>query len=116
LVTAVIGALTVAGVVVLVGAAVSSAGGARSPVEGESTRLVVIGDSLSTGIDTPGNPWTREAQALFATRGLEVQITNASENGAGYAASGDNGHVFLDLVNPRGLRPLADRPPLRFRQ
>jgi len=99
LVTAVIGALTFAGVVVLVGAAVSSAGGARSPVEGESTRLVVIGDSLSTGIDTPGNPWTREAQALFATRGLDVQITNASENGAGYAASGDNGHVFLDLVN-----------------
>jgi len=99
LVTAVIGALTFAGVVVLVSGVISGAGVVRSSVESESTRLVVIGDSLSTGIVTPGNPWTREAQALFATRGLDVQITNASENGAGYVAQGDNGHVFLDLVN-----------------
>ncbi|MEO6882300.1 MAG: SGNH/GDSL hydrolase family protein [Mycobacteriaceae bacterium] len=91
--------LLVAGAVVLVGDPNSSAGIVRPPVQPGSTQLVVIGDSLSTGFDTPGDPWTREAPALFAGRGLDVQITNASENGAGYSAPGTNGDLFLDLVD-----------------
>jgi acyl-CoA thioesterase-1 len=71
----------------------------RPPTTGAATRLVVIGDSLSTGFATPGDPWTRQALSLFTARGQHVQITNASENGAGYVAPGDNGNVFLDLVN-----------------
>jgi acyl-CoA thioesterase-1 len=71
----------------------------RPPTPGAATRLVVIGDSLSTGFATPGDPWTRQARSLFTARGHHVQITNASENGAGYVAPGDNGNVFLDLVN-----------------
>lgn len=96
---ALISAVLVAVAVVPVVHSARSAGAAAPPVEGGSIQLVVVGDSLSTGIETPGNPWTREARALFVGRGLDVQITNASENGAGYAAPGDNGHVFLDLVN-----------------
>jgi acyl-CoA thioesterase-1 len=71
----------------------------RPPSTGAATRLVVIGDSLSTGYATPGDPWTRQARSLFRARGQHVQITNASENGAGYVAPGDNGNVFLDLVD-----------------
>lgn len=93
-----ISALLLAAAVVPVDSA-RSAGAVRPPVKDGSVQLVVIGDSLSTGINTPGDPWTREAPPLFVARGLDVQITNASENGAGYAAPGDNGDVFLDLVN-----------------
>jgi len=59
----------------------------------------VIGDSLSTGFRTPGVTWPAEAQPLLASQGLQVQITNASENGAGYVQHGEDGDVFLDLVN-----------------
>jgi hypothetical protein len=83
------------------GSATGSALGSatRPPTTDAATRLVVIGDSLSTGFATPGDPWTRQARSLFTARGQHVQITNASENGAGYVAPGDNGNVFLDLVN-----------------
>lgn len=95
-----VSAVLVAAAAVLAGDSALGAGVAvRPPVERGSTQLVVVGDSLSTGFDTPGNPWTREAQALFARRGLDVQIINASENGAGYVAPGENGNVFYDLVN-----------------
>jgi acyl-CoA thioesterase I len=59
----------------------------------------VIGDSLSTGFKTPGVTWPSEAQASFAGLGLDAQITNASENGAGYVQPGEGGDVFMDLVN-----------------
>ncbi|WP_160318946.1 SGNH/GDSL hydrolase family protein [Arthrobacter sp. ERGS1:01] len=59
----------------------------------------VIGDSLSTGFRTPGVTWPAEAQPLLASQGLKAQITNASENGAGYVQPGEDGDVFLDLVN-----------------
>ena len=71
----------------------------RPPTMGSAKQLVVIGDSLSTGYATPGDPWTRQARSLFTARGQHVHITNASENGAGYVAPGDNRNVFLDLVN-----------------
>lgn len=99
LLAALLAVLAVAGAVVLVGGRASRAEAVRPPVKGAPARLVVIGDSLSTGFATPGDPWTRQARALFAARGQDVQITNASEDGAGYVTPGDNGNVFLDLVN-----------------
>ncbi|MEO9140298.1 MAG: SGNH/GDSL hydrolase family protein [Jatrophihabitans sp.] len=59
-------------------------------------RLIVIGDSLSTGYQTPGNPWTDEAQAMFDASGQDVEIVNAAENGAGYVSRGANGDNFRD--------------------
>jgi acyl-CoA thioesterase-1 len=98
-VTRVLAAAAAAAAVVLVGGCASRAAATRPPPAAAATRLVVIGDSLSTGFATPGDPWTRQARSLFTARGQHVQITNASENGAGYVAPGDNGNVFLDLVN-----------------
>lgn len=59
----------------------------------------VIGDSLSTGVNRSGNPWTSDAQRLLAADGRDVHIVDAAENGAGYAATGANGSVFRDLVD-----------------
>lgn len=58
----------------------------------------VIGDSLSTGADTPGDPWTRDAQQLYSVHRRNVQFVNAAENGAGYVSVGQNGDTFLDEV------------------
>ncbi|MGI8678691.1 MAG: SGNH/GDSL hydrolase family protein [Jatrophihabitans sp.] len=66
---------------------------------GSAVRLAVIGDSLSTGLQTPGDPWTAEAQELFGANGRKVDIVNAAENGAGYVAQGEYGNDFLDQVN-----------------
>jgi len=74
--------------------AASPAGTQKTPVH-----LDVIGDSLSTGINTFGGPWTKTAQTLFSAEGWNVQIANSSENGAGYVAQGDGGQVFLNLVD-----------------
>ena len=88
-----------AAAVVLVAGCAGRAEATRPPTTSSATQLVVIGDSLSTGYATPGDPWTRQARTLFTVRGQHVHITNDSENGAGYVAPGDNGNVFLDLVN-----------------
>ncbi|MGA7205121.1 MAG: SGNH/GDSL hydrolase family protein [Specibacter sp.] len=83
-------------VVVFAASAYASAP-AKDPVS--AVHVDVVGDSLSTGFKTPGDTWPSEAQALFAGLGLKGQITNASENGAGYVQPGSGGDVFLDLVN-----------------
>lgn len=73
-----------------------------SSVSGKARHLVevdVIGDSLSTGINTPGDPWTNNAEELFAADGQQVQFVNAAENGAGYVARGQLGDAFLDEVD-----------------
>lgn len=67
---------------------------APSPVE-----VDVIGDSLSTGLATPGDPWTSNAEQLLMTQGRDVQFVNAAENGAGYVARGNDGDTFLDEVD-----------------
>ena len=59
----------------------------------------IIGDSLSTGFQTPGDTWPGQAQGMMAGLGLNAQISSAAENGAGYVAPGEDGDVFLDLVN-----------------
>ncbi len=83
--------LLVSGCVVAVAADSSSA---SQPI-----RVTVIGDSLSTGLQTPGDPWTAEAQQLLGAKGDSVEIVNAAENGAGYVARGEYGDDFLAQVN-----------------
>jgi len=85
--------------VLLVGLAAAAYAAVPAPGPVQAVHVDVIGDSLSTGYMTPGNTWPGQAQALTAGMGLKVDITNASENGAGYVQPGDAGDVFLDLVN-----------------
>jgi len=82
---------------VVSGAAAYANAPAIAPVK--AVQLDVIGDSLSTGFRTPGDTWPAQAQAIATSMGLKVTITNASENGAGYATPGETGDVFGDLVN-----------------
>lgn len=58
-----------------------------------------MGDSLSTGAMTPGDPWTTDAQRLLESEGRDVLFVNAAENGAGYLARGENGDTFLDEID-----------------
>ncbi len=97
-------AMVVIAVFALSGCRAASASAGTDPatsaaaLSATSTQVAVIGDSLSTGIDTPGTPWTDRAQALMDSAGLDAYLRNASENGAGYVATGSDGHVFADLV------------------
>ena len=61
-------------------------------------QIVVIGDSLTSGLDTPGYPWTTPAQQVFDHEGLPAHIVNSSVSGIGYAATGSAGMTFSDLV------------------
>lgn len=61
--------------------------------------IAVIGDSLSTGVMTPGDAWTDEALPMLARDGDDVSIVNAAENGAGYVARGIYGDTFVDEVD-----------------
>lgn len=73
--------------------------GAPAQVAVTEVHVDVIGDSLSTGYKTPGDTWPDQEHDLIGAMGLKADITNASENGAGYVQHGDDGDVFLDLVN-----------------
>ena len=86
-------------VVLLVSLAAVAYAGVPSADPVNAVHVDVIGDSLSTGYKTPGNTWPGQAEPIAAGMGLKVQITNASENGAGYVQPGDMGDVFLDLAN-----------------
>lgn len=83
--------------VVVSGAAAFAAAPVVAPVK--AVQVEVIGDSLSTGFRTPGDTWPGQAQAIISSMGMKADITNASENGAGYISPGETGDVFLDLVN-----------------
>jgi acyl-CoA thioesterase I len=80
------------------------AGGTAAGFGPDPVRVSVIGDSLSTGINTPGDPWTSEAQVLFRRHGQNVRMVNAAENGAGYAVAGQLGDDYLgqadEIVGP----------------
>lgn len=69
-----------------------------APAEVHAIRIVVIGDSLSDGNDTPGYPWTTPAQRLLTGVGLPAQIVNSSAGGAGYVQPGDGGATFESLA------------------
>ncbi|MEH0108205.1 SGNH/GDSL hydrolase family protein [Tersicoccus sp. MR15.9] len=96
LIGGVLAVVVVAAVVVTVGRSTPPADAARTP------RLVVVGDSLSTGFGTSSDDaWPH----LLAqrTRG-RLDVVNASENGAGYLAGGDDNATFgsneVDAVTP----------------
>jgi lysophospholipase L1-like esterase len=63
---------------------------------GDTTvRVVVIGDSLSTGLGTsPEQAWPELLQSARLSNQRPVQVTNASENGSGYLVPGDDGDTF----------------------
>lgn len=92
-------ALLMAAVLLVV--AFSAVAYAAVPPKGAVTdvHVDIIGDSLSTGFKTPGVTWPDQEQTLIADMGFKADITNASENGAGYVQPGEAGDVFLDLVN-----------------
>ena len=58
----------------------------------------VIGDSLSTGLQTPGDPWTARAQRLADERWPNVVYVTEAENGAGYVSRGEYDDTFGDEV------------------
>ncbi len=60
--------------------------------------VAIVGDSLSSGFKTPGDPWTRPAQASLDAAHVPAQLVNSAEAGAGYVACGDQQHNFADLA------------------
>ncbi|NVM96507.1 SGNH/GDSL hydrolase family protein [Arthrobacter wenxiniae] len=86
-------------VLVAVGVGAAAHAGVPAAVPVKTVHVDTIGDSLSAGYKTPGNTWPGQAQALLAAKGRKAEITNASENGAGYVRPGELGDLFLDLVN-----------------
>jgi lysophospholipase L1-like esterase len=66
---------------------------------GPAVKVVVIGDSLSTGLGTsPRLAWPRLLQAAHLADRRPVQVTNAAENGSGYLVPGDDGDTFTTEV------------------
>jgi acyl-CoA thioesterase I len=60
-----------------------------------TVKVVVIGDSLSTGLGTsPKLAWPRLLQTAHLSNKRPVQVTNAAENGSGYVVPGDDGDTF----------------------
>lgn len=58
-------------------------------------RVVVIGDSLSTGLGTsPKQAWPKLLQSVPLPDKRSVEIVNAAENGSGYLATGVDGDTF----------------------
>jgi lysophospholipase L1-like esterase len=70
--------------------------GVKSHASGNPpVRVVVIGDSLSTGYGTsPDQAWPKLLQHAHLTKKRPVQVTNASENGSGYLMAGEGGNTF----------------------
>jgi lysophospholipase L1-like esterase len=69
--------------------------GTTSESGGTAVRVVVIGDSLSTGLGTsPEQAWPELLQSAHLSNTQPVQVTNAAENGSGYLMAGDDGNTF----------------------
>lgn len=79
------------------GTAQATAGksGPESGSGGTTVRVVVIGDSLSTGLGTsPEQAWPELLQSAHLSNQRPLQVTNAAENGSGYLVAGDDGNTF----------------------
>ncbi|MEW1808509.1 SGNH/GDSL hydrolase family protein [Pseudarthrobacter sp. NPDC080039] len=58
-------------------------------------RIVIIGDSLSTGYGTaPEEAWPQLLEQDLRSDQQPVEVSNAAQNGAGYIAVGDGGATF----------------------
>lgn len=66
---------------------------------GPTLRIVVVGDSLSTGYGTsPDSAWPVLLQSVALPDDRTVRVTNVAENGSGYVVAGEYGHAFSDEV------------------
>lgn len=85
--------------------------GTSGPVSGlddTMVKVVVIGDSLSTGLGTsPDQAWPELLQSAHLSDTRPVQVNNAAENGSGYLAAGDDGGTFTTEVQA-AVSPDAD--------
>jgi acyl-CoA thioesterase-1 len=72
----------------------------ESQASGDATvKVVVIGDSLSTGLGTsPNQAWPHLLQSAHLLHTRPVQVTNAAENGSGYLVAGEDGNTFATEV------------------
>ncbi len=62
-------------------------------------RVVVIGDSLSTGYGmSPAEAWPSLLSQELQPGQRPVEITNAAKNGAGYIAAGEGGETFKTQI------------------
>ncbi|MHC6593444.1 SGNH/GDSL hydrolase family protein [Arthrobacter sp. C152] len=62
-------------------------------------RVVVIGDSLSTGFGTSADEaWPVLLRSVPLPGNRSVQVTNAAENGSGYVVPGERGDTFTSEV------------------
>lgn len=67
----------------------------RIPWPRAPERVVVIGDSLSTGYGTsPAEAWPRLLGQELQPGQQPVEITNAAKDGAGYVTAGEAGETF----------------------
>ncbi|MGX5714890.1 SGNH/GDSL hydrolase family protein [Arthrobacter sp. MAHUQ-56] len=76
-----------------------TAAGAKEQPSGGSLRVVVIGDSLSTGLGTSADEaWPALLKSVPLLNNRTLQVANAAENGSGYLVTGERGDTFRDEV------------------
>ena len=79
--------------------AAPAAGSTAQPANSQPLRVVVIGDSLSTGYGTsPAESWPELLGNDLPSGQQPVQVTTAAANGAGYLAVGDGGETFMSEI------------------
>ena len=73
--------------------------GAKEQAAAGSVRVVVIGDSLSTGFGTSADEaWPALLKSVPLLNNRTMQVTNAAENGSGYLVTGEHGDTFREEV------------------
>ncbi|WOH19139.1 SGNH/GDSL hydrolase family protein [Paenarthrobacter sp. GOM3] len=76
--------------------------GAAHPVHGSIApeRIVIIGDSLSTGYGTsPEEAWPRLLRHELHAASVPAKITNEAQNGAGYLTLGEEDATFASQIS-----------------
>lgn len=97
-----------ASLLLVVGAGCTPAGTEEQASGDPAVRVVVIGDSLSTGYGTsPDQAWPKLLESGHLPGKRPVQIINAAENGSGYLVAGEYGHTFSTEVQA-AVDPDAD--------
>lgn len=79
--------------------AAATPGSASQAESLQPIRVVVIGDSLSTGYGTsPAEAWPELLGDNLQSGQQPMQVITAAANGAGYVAAGDGGETFMSEV------------------
>jgi lysophospholipase L1-like esterase len=80
-------------------AAAPTPSGTAQPATSRPLRVVVIGDSLSTGYGTsPAQAWPGLLGEDLQSGQPPVQVITAAANGSGYLAAGDGGETFMSEI------------------